>query len=161
MPFIWTIEYWKNQGKTVECFSNADGDWLDAPNDNVLYVYHQWYGIPPYGNPSKLYTIRHKGFDKYYMYEPGDGSVYIGGFNLMTASHEPGNGRIHRYFPDGTLDSIGISDGMPVGPVTIPGGMIKNGIWLSEPWATKVGLTTPDSTREMAPCAGHWRQPAQ
>jgi hypothetical protein len=152
---MWTIEYWKNQGKKVECFSSADGTWLEAPNDNVLYVYVERPGILPHGDPGKIYTTRYKDWDKYYMYEPGDGSVWFGGYNLMTASEHSGLGSVVKCFLDGSMEGEAILGGLPSGPQTIPGGMIKNGIWLSEPWAGKVGLSGPYGPREIPGCVSY------
>lgn len=35
----WTIEYWNDTLKKVECFSNEDGTWEESPKDNVNSMY--------------------------------------------------------------------------------------------------------------------------
>ena len=133
METKWIIEYWNNDLKKIECFSNKDGTWEEAPKDNVVVVYIQRLGKRPYGKEDKLYTQRKRGVDNYFFSEK-DGVAYFGGWN---DSGRPNT--INWWYPDGKIEAKNISKR----PKGIPDKIVKIGVMVSEPWATKIGISRP------------------
>lgn len=132
MKTHWIIEYWKKETKTVKCFSAKDGSWEEAPAEDVIFVYVQRKGVRPYGNPETLYTQILRGADYYFYYEKEDGSVVFGSWN-------DGNREsvINVWHPDGRIESKPTFGR----PKDIPDKIVKNGVWVDEPWAKRIGLT--------------------
>ena len=139
----WIIEYWNNKEKSVECFSSEDGSWEEAPKENVIIVYVQRMGIRPYGRADKLYTQILRGTDNYFLQEK-DGIAIFGMWN--------DDGRltvVNIWYSDGRIESKVVTKRLK----GIPDKIVKTGIWVEEPWATKLGLSH-SVKREIKGCYG-------
>lgn len=129
----WTIEYWNDEDKRVECFSNLDGTWEDAPKDKVINVYVQRKGVYPAANPDRIYTTVLTGLDNYF-WECNENDVYI--FGAWT--EEENDGVLWLWYPTSQWQERSMIDEKPD---FVKDSIIKTGIWVEEPWASKLGLS--------------------
>ena len=147
----WIIEYWDSERKAVKCFSNEDGSWEQAPKENVILVYIQRAGIRPYGRSDKLYTMILSGTDNYFFYEKADIAI----FGMWNDDGRPTV--MNTWYPDGRIESEKVIERLK----GISDSIVKTGVWVEEPWATKLGLSyspnsayAPQFKREIEGCYG-------
>ena len=135
----WIIEYWDAETKSVRCFSNKDGTWIEAPRDNVTYVFVQKRGVMPYGRPNKTYTMVLNGVDNYYYHKREDGTLVFGSW-----MDDPTRFSIKNIWrTDGFVESHKVWDK----PAEISDDEVKIGVWVDEPWARWLGLSwSPNSS---------------
>lgn len=143
MKVKWTIDYWNNDLKKVEYFSSEDGAWEEAPKKNIIYVHIQATGMPrPHYNPTSTYTYSVLGTDFYYFYKK-NGVLIFGGWNDETTGPTTTNAATNRFIwhPDGRCEKELIK-GRPEG---ISDEVVKEGVWVEEPWASELGLSEKES----------------
>lgn len=131
----WIIEYWNIDTKQVECFSSDDGSWIDAPSNNIIYVYIRKHGKRPYSSPDKIYVVKVNGNDYYFWYRIDDAIVY-GGWN------DNNTGNMYTWHDDGYIEHH-VLNGKPEG---LDEKIIKYGVLVEEPYAKRLGLSwSPNS----------------
>ena len=139
----WIIEYWDNKKKSVKCFSNKKGSWEKAPKKNVIIVYIQRRGVRPYGRSDKLYTQILRGTDNYFFREK-DG---VATFGMWNDDARPTVMNV--WYPDGRIESKVVIKR----PKKAVNKIVKTGVWVKEPQATKLGLSKP-VRRKIKGCYG-------
>jgi len=132
----WAIEYWDKKRKKLLVFTANDGTWKQAPKENVVYVYIQRYGVRPYSNPTRPARQTLSGFDNYFFTTWRD-NFYYG------------------YWNDGEEQKVWLWKG--TGEIELCGPCslkkknehhIKKGIWVDEPYASRLGFGKADRTIE-------------
>lgn len=137
--FRWAVQYWHGpspQGP-LPTFTSRDGPWANAPARNVIRVLLQRHGIRPHGNPDVLYTQTKEGPDHYYLIVASD-AVRLGGWNDDgRPSHEV------TWRADGRIFNV-----RRHAPPALDPAQLKHGVWVDEPWATRLGLSGGISRQE-------------
>lgn len=131
----WIIEYWNPLKEEVECFNCDQGIWEEAPERNVTYIYVNRPGIYPAANPDKIYTTTMVGLDCYFWREEIDGTFVYGGW---METEKDGDGVLCYWYPDRRWQD---NKTIKRRPDFIDDEEIKTGIWVEEPWASRLGLS--------------------
>ena len=140
----WVAEYWDDAAKGVVCYNCTTLKWRQCPAGNVLMVYVVFPGQKGFGKLWRDYRIRLKGYDNYYLQKREDGSVIFGGWN--DDPKIPGS--LFTWTPDGWVKRVAITSR----PDGIADNDVKAGVWVNEPWAAALGLTSLDGLRTIAGC---------
>lgn len=121
----WVIEYWNSTLEDISFFSSLDGDWKEANSKDIIYV---WFYLGEY-------TVRLKGKDFYFF----TGDIF-GGYNddIRSETSHDGHGV---YFKIVTGKLIKTQTPDHTRPDFIKDDEIKAGIWVIEPYATRLGLS--------------------
>ena len=133
----WEIDYWDDKKHTIKCYTSSY-TWKKVPKKNVIYVRVFRMGVRPYGNPNNVYSMVIKGEDNYFFLKKKKVFIF-GGWN-----DDGRDGTLFYWYPDGKIDKKRIKSR----PGFVSDDIIKLGIWVNEPWASRIGLTLPETKVE-------------
>lgn len=136
MKYKWKIEYWDSKKELTFCYNSDHCKWDKCPKRGILFVYISIWGSYPYMNPNNEYKTTLKGLDFYFLKEIKE-ILYFGGWNGpkkgRTTTNSPG--AIYQIDKRGETKRTSITKK----PKEIH--HYKEGIWVEEPWASRLGLT--------------------
>lgn len=134
----WVLEFWDPDTHESSWYSSLDGNWNQAPDDNVAFLY-------VYLNDSR-HVIRVKGTDHYFLTGTNVGSSF-GGYNNTTNGEQSANFTGARFTitsGDMTKEDVPATDSRPS---FLSPSHVKDGVYTPEPYASQIGLTVPGKTK--------------